>query len=341
MQAIATVELLLQRWYEPPQASALHMSTLVQQVLSLIAQHGGITPADAYRALCAGGPFRAVDAATFMTLLRDLGDGDLIRQENDGLLLHGEAGERLVNHHTFYAAFAAPAEYRIVHGGRTLGGIPMEHLLPEGALLIFAGRRWRITAIDTHAKLIEVAPASGGTPPRFTGSGPDVHDRVRTEMRRVYEDAAMPAYLDATAQRLLTEGRRAYRRMGLATGPLLGHGGDTLLFPFRGDVVMTTLALALHSRGIAVERHGLALALGDITPEAAGEVLGDLTDLPDAVDLAALVPDKRLDKHDALLGDHLLTRSYAARRIDVPATREAVRDLVSSRPERATGICPP
>ncbi|MCW2882128.1 MAG: hypothetical protein JWQ95_6228 [Sphaerisporangium sp.] len=329
VQAVATVELLLQRWYEPQQDAALHLSTLVQQLLSLIAQHGGITPADAYRTLCAQGPFRAVDTPTFAALLRDLGTGQLIRQENDGLLLHGDAGERLVNHYTFYAAFAAPTEYRIVTEGRTLGSLPMEHPLPEGALLIFAGRRWRILTIDAHAKILEVARSSGGRPPRFVGTGPDVHDRVRTEMRRVYEDSAVPIYLDATAQQLLAEGRAAYRRFGLHDNPLVGYGAETLLFPFRGDVIMTTAALALHARGVDVTRQGIALMLSGTSPRSAAELLADLatSGLPEAVDLARLVPEKRIDKYDEIIGEDLLTRSYAARRLDVPSTRHAIAAL--------------
>ncbi|MFG1697259.1 DEAD/DEAH box helicase [Nonomuraea sp. NPDC049309] len=330
VQAIATIELLLRRWYEPPAAEAMHLSTLVQQLLSLIAQHGGITPADAYRTLCAQGPFRAVDAPTFAMLLRDLGTAQLIRQESDGLLLHAEVGERLVNHYTFYTAFAAPTEYRIVTEGRTLGSLPIEQPLPEGSLLIFAGRRWRILTIDTHAKLIEVARASGGRPPRFTGTGPLVHDRIRTTMRRIYEEITIPPYLDATGQVLLAEGRAAYRRLGLHDNPLVGYGNDTLLFPFRGDVIMTTLALALHTHGVDVVRYGLALLISDTSPQVAAGLLTKLASdgIPDAKDLAALVSDKRIDKYDDVIGEELLTRSYA-RRLDVTETQQSITALAA------------
>ncbi|GGK82194.1 hypothetical protein Sme01_38390 [Sphaerisporangium melleum] len=329
VQAIATIELLLQRWYEPPHARALHLSTVVQQLLSLIAQHGGISPQDAYRVLCVQGPFRQVDAPTFATLLRDLGAGDLIRQESDGLLLHGGIGERLVNHYTFYAAFDAPTEYRITTEGRTLGSLPLDHSLPEGSLLIFAGRRWRIHSIDTHAKVIEVTRSSGGRPPRFAGTGPEIHDRIRTEMRRIYEDTAIPIYLDATAQRLLAEGRAAYHRLGLGTNPLVSYGNDMLLFPFRGDTIMTTAALAMHTRGIGVARQGVALLLCDTSPQAAAQLLTELAECepPEAVDLARLVPEKRIDKYDNVIGDDLLAYAYAARNLDVPATWEAIASL--------------
>ena len=43
VQSIAMLDLLLEGWCEPPDQDALHLSTLIQQVLSAIAQHGGVT----------------------------------------------------------------------------------------------------------------------------------------------------------------------------------------------------------------------------------------------------------------------------------------------------------
>ena len=51
IQAISMIRLLLQNWYEPPYSNSLHLSTLIQQFLSLIAQYGGITASKAYNSL--------------------------------------------------------------------------------------------------------------------------------------------------------------------------------------------------------------------------------------------------------------------------------------------------
>jgi hypothetical protein len=70
-QSVAMTELLSEGWCEPPEPAALHLSTLTEQLLSLIAQHGGATPAQAYAALCSGSsPFQAVTKAMFDDLLR-------------------------------------------------------------------------------------------------------------------------------------------------------------------------------------------------------------------------------------------------------------------------------
>jgi len=99
VQTMAMLELLRAGWCEPPDQDALHLSTLIQQLLSAIAQHGGITAAAAYRALCGpGSPFTALTPAQFASLLRDLGAAEVLAQAADGTLLLGPLGERTVNH---------------------------------------------------------------------------------------------------------------------------------------------------------------------------------------------------------------------------------------------------
>ncbi|TDC60704.1 DEAD/DEAH box helicase [Actinomadura sp. GC306] len=332
VQMIAVVNLLLTRWCEPPETGGLHLSTLVQQVLSLIAQHGGVLPQDAYRALCSHGPFRHVDPHLFKMLLRDLGEADLLRQEKDGLLLHGGEGEHIVNHHTFYAAFHTPDEYRLVSGGRTLGSLPLAYPLVPGDLMIFAGRRWRIVTLDPDSKVIELTPAGGGKAPEFSGGAAYVHDRIRTEMRVVYESDEMPIYLDSGAQKLLTEGRNAYRRLNLAQTSIVGWGNDTLLIPLRGDTIMNTLALALHRHGISVNHQGVALVLDGTAADRATSVLTALAaePPPDPESLAALVPDQVIEKYDDVLGEELRAIAYAARKLDVPATWAALPDIAAA-----------
>src|SRR5262249_46885738 len=155
-----------------------------------IAQHGGITAAAGYRALCGpGSPFTAVTQAQFVSLLRNLGAREVIVQAEDGTLLLGPLGERTGNHYSFYAAFTPAEEYRLSAEGRPLGTIPADLTLYVGALLIFAGRRWKVTAVDHTQKIIEAVSAPGGRTPRFTGGVVGVHDRIRAEMRSVLASA--------------------------------------------------------------------------------------------------------------------------------------------------------
>jgi ATP-dependent Lhr-like helicase len=89
------IELLLEKWCEPAQSGALHLSTLVHQILSIIAEKGGAHAPRLYRVLCQDGPFRQVSSAIFADVLRAMGQADpaLIEQAKDGLLLLGPMGK--------------------------------------------------------------------------------------------------------------------------------------------------------------------------------------------------------------------------------------------------------
>ena len=329
VQSVAIVNLLLGRWNEAPDSGGLHLSTLIQQLLSLIAQHGGVSPAQAYQALCGQGPFGRVTSTLFARLLHVLGGAGLLTQAADGLLLLGTAGERIVNHYSFYTAFRTAPEYRLIASGRTLGTLPVDYPLMPGSLLIFGGRRWRVVAVDTQAKVIELARSSGGRPPIFTGSGGLVADRVRQEMLRVYRAGEVPAYLNGTAARLLAEGRANFARFGLGVSPVLEWGADTLIFPWRGDRIMSTLAAALTDAAVEVAQDGVCLTLTGTGRPAAVARLQDLAaSTPDPVELAARVKNKLVEKYDELLDDELLTVAYAVRSLDVSGAWETLTSLV-------------
>lgn len=319
-QAVAMVELLLRRWCEPPPAAALHLSTLVQQVLSLMAQHGGITAEAAYRILCQTGPFANVDEATFAETLRSLGRAQLIFQDETGLLLPTERGEGEMNSYSFYAAFEANEEYRLVTGGKTLGTLPVTFAVMEDTEVIFAGRRWRVRSVNEDSKTIMVEPSKGGAPPKFVGSRLAVHHRVRQRMLALYRSEETPAYLDEGAQRLIAQGRGTFRRLNLAECPVTGFAGETLIFTWQSDRVIDTLTLMLRTMGLKASRDGVAITVEEARPKAVLAALASLRRQtpPEAETLAASVRNKLQEKWDWVLSDDLMNREHALRRLDVP-----------------------
>jgi len=330
IQTVAAINLLLTRWYEPPEAGGLHLSTLVQQLLSLVAQYGGITAQNAYAILCNDGPFSPLSKDAFGELLREMGARDVLVQADDGLLLLGVLGEKLVNHYTFYAAFVTEDEYRIVTQGRTLGTVPISKPLSEGSYIIFAGRRWSVISVDARDKVITVAPAPAGKPPTFGGGVGLVHDRIREEMRNTYLVADRPAFLNKDAGALLGEARTAFHRYQLDEQSVVQDGANVQLFPWRGDVVHNTIALMLKRRNFRATNEGLSIAvLGadrNSVLGAIGEIAQDqrLTNLQ----LAESVDTKIREKWDWMLTDKLLCADYAASMLDVVAARSACLTLL-------------
>jgi ATP-dependent Lhr-like helicase len=328
-QCVAMVELLTTAWYEPPDTAGLHLSTLIQQVLSIAAQHGGATAGRLYDILCGGGPFRRVDQALFAGVLRDMGRHDLIQQQDDGLLLPGVAGERLLDHYSFYASFRTSQDYRLVADGYTLGSLPVDRPILPGASLIFGGARWRVVSVDPAQRLIELTASEAGRPPVFPGTGGEIADEVRRTMRRLYRSAEVPRYLDATAQTLLAEGRAAFHAYGHATHRIFAWGAETVLFPWRGDRIMNTLAVILTQHGLEVGQDGLAITVGNCSPAQLLQTVKELArcPTPDPVALAGKVRAKIHDKYDRYLSEELLDVAYAARALDVPGAWASLAEL--------------
>ncbi len=331
VQTIATLDLLLAGWCEPPWPGALHLSTLVQQTLSLIAQHGGVRAAPAWDDLCGQGPFGSVSRSQFGTVLRSLASHSLLQQDHDGELVLGGAGESVVNHYGFYAAFSSPEEYRIVAGDRVLGNMPVEISLLIGSFLIFGGRRWRIVGIDAGQKTIDVQAAGGGRPPVFAPADfPPVHDRVRRKMFEVLAGTEVPVYLDPRARELLAEGRASFIRYGLAKAWWLADGDTTLVFPWCGDRILETLRLWLRLAGCEATAFGAALGIARMAPERLRPLFGRMAagEPPPALDLARSVANRSREKFHPYLSDDLLAADYAAARLDVPGAAAALQRML-------------
>lgn len=316
VQTIAMVDLLLAKWIEPPRKELVHGSTLVQQLLSLVAQYGAVTARDAYALLCEGGPFHHVTKAMFAGLLRSLAAHELIGQMSDGALIHGPKGEKLVNHYDFYSAFVTPDEYRLVSGGSALGTLPVVNPVAEGSFLIFGGRRWRVEHVNEEKRIIDLAPSSGGRVPAFEGGGgAAVHDRIRQEMLSIYTRTDVPVYLDSVAVQLLREGRENFARHQLDRTRYVESADDILYFPWSGTIAMNTLAQQLRARGVAASIEGVAVRGDRRTATAFRDAIAECeAERPvDTLALAAAVKNKRQEKWDWALDEATLCASYASR----------------------------
>lgn len=332
VQLIAQVDLLLERWVEPPRVGGMHLSTLVQQLLSLIGQRGGVTAADAYRQLCVRGPFRAVTQEDFVSVLRALGAKQVLIQDSSGLLLHGPAGEAITGHYTFYAAFSSPEEFRLVSRGRTLGSLPMTAPLAEDDFLLFAGRRWTIARIDTTQKVITVEPSSGGRAPSFGGSAGRVHTRVRQQMQRVLAADGPVPYLDEEAQRLLSGARMTFRSLDLGQASHADDGGVLRLFLWQGDEIQTTLALLLKFLGTEATNEGLCLAIGDASIKEVKQMFLRLVERAPIhpAELLRGAENLAVEKWDTLIPPPLLQVNYASQFLDLPGTYAFLQSYLSN-----------
>ncbi len=331
IQAIAVIQLFLAKWYEPPRQGALHYSTLVQQILSLIGERHGVIAAEAYRVLCQTGPFGGVSEADFIELLRALAKEGLIMQDATRLLLHGGLGEKRVNHFTFFAAFPDIAEYRLLHAGKELGTLPLKMTHRVGSVVIFSGRRWRMAEIDHDKRRVNLIPAAMGDRPRTRGEGSPVHDRVRAEMRAVLAGEDEVEWLDGMARKVLRSARRLFRELSLAENLIVPDGQSVMLFPWRGDAIQDSIAALLCAKGLDASNLGIAIEIKKASLEQITTILNEIA-IAQCPQPAQILNRKSLgnpEKWDWVLPDRLFYDNFASRRIDLAGGHQEIRNMVA------------
>ncbi len=331
VQTVAMVNLMIQRWNEPPSGIRADLSTLVHQVLAIIFQKGGATAADLWSSLVETRVFN-VPRDVFAGLLRSMGKAQLIEQAPDGLLLPGQLGETLASRHDFYGVFKASDELRVVSDtGKVLGMLPASSPLAVGQLIILAGRRWEVRHVHETRREVTVAPGKGGKPPAFEGEPAGISAGVAVEMKRVLESTDSVRYADEVAAGLLAEARENYRMFGLDRGCSLRFGDEILLFPWTGSSELETLSLAMMAAGAPSARNGLVLMVPAFPEGCLEHALAKIAGGPEMnpLDLAGYAKNKVLGKYDGHLAEELLTWGYAASRIQTEGLRDIAANLLA------------
>ncbi|TDR38429.1 ATP-dependent Lhr-like helicase [Tahibacter aquaticus] len=333
IQAIAAVELMLQRRFEPPRLNDdLHYSTLVQQVLSVIVQNRGARADQLYGLLCKTGPFHDIDTKNFGAFLRGLGATGVLEQLGDGTLVPGVSGERLLASHDLYTAFAIPEEFRLVAGGKPLGTLPIDSPVAPGMLIIFGGRRWRIAHADINSKTLTLLPAPAGKVPLFGGGAAAVSALLRQGMSELLRDTTMPVYLDEEAQMQLVAARSEFLAMRLDTQPIYAEDSCLWLAPWCSDRALNVLRLALCSLGLEATNEDAFVSVSNSTVPTVVEALDQwrVQGLPSMDQLLALSLPIVEQKFDQFVDTALRLQNFGVRHLDFDEATSALARLSST-----------
>jgi len=333
LQSIAIAELMLQRWVEPPEVSVHDRSTLVQQVLSVLAEQGGVGAKALGDRLLAKGAFRDVDVDEFAEVLRGLGKFGLIEQMQDGLLLLSPKGERLVHDKDFYSAFVTPQELTVRCDGRTIGSLSALYLPQPEDHFLLAGRRWQVREVDIDRGEVLVQAAGGRKPPKFFGSTGEIHPRIREEMLNVISGDKQYGYLNETAKKFLQLARDAYRGTTTNDPTMIVLGpNDCLWFTWTGTRIQRTLILLAQQAGLACSDEKLAIRFG-----ASHETVAGILSLSCPADSAAGDNSFEMEampwrKFDEFLSPALLQDAFLHDRLDMDGARAAICELTRRYP---------
>src|SRR5699024_4586555 len=153
LQGIALVQLYLEeRWCEPPRLNRLPYSLLYHQTMSTLASCGELSPAALADRVLTLPYFHRVSQEDYKVLLRHLLATDHIQQTEQGGLIVGLAGERVVNSFKFYGVFVESEEYTVRCESQELGTVVQPP--PVGEKVAIAGHVWEVLDVDHKRRLV-------------------------------------------------------------------------------------------------------------------------------------------------------------------------------------------
>lgn len=314
VQNIAVIELLREKAYEEPVVNKTHLSTLIQQILSLVASYSGFYPKEGWEILCNRGAFRNVTPKMFLELLKSLGERGILSQLNTGQIIVGKEGERILRKLDFYTAFVAPIDYNVINSADSKS-VGMVQTIPQvNQALILAGRRWIVERVDEKARNIYVARIKTGGAISFASEVPEVDGIITKKMREIYLSGEIYPYVDASSNSHLEliKAREYFNKSKLDMNFFTG----STLFTWAGTKVNRTIALICKLRLQKSPEYNY-IYVGGIYFNDIAQIMSQPK--PTAEELAALVPrsSKEKQKFDKYLSDHLMNIEYASTYLNV------------------------
>ena len=333
LQGIALVQLYLEeRWVEPPRLDRLPFSLLYHQTMSTLASCGELSPRALADRVLRLHYFHRITQEDYRVLLRHLIATDHIQQTEQGGLIVGLAGERVINSFKFYGVFQESEEYTVRSESQELGTIVSPP--PVGEKLAIAGHVWQVLDVDHKRRLIYCQQVKGSVPAYFGQCPGDLHTKILTRMRRVLQEDRQYPYLMKNAVARLAQVRFTAAHSGAADKTLINLGGNMwCLLPWVGTYTFLTMERFLKIK--CADRLGLR-NLDSARPffiqftmkadEAAFfRVLSEEIRKP--IDPMELVYPKELplfDKYDEYLPEELVKKGFALGVLDVDGLREKI-----------------
>ena len=333
LQGIALVQLYLEeRWVEPPRLDRLPYSLLYHQTMSTLASCGELSPRGLAERVLTLTYFRRVSQEDYRLLLRHLLDTDHIQHTEQGGLIVGLAGERVIRSFKFYGVFQENEEYTVRCEAQELGTVVMPP--PPGEKLAIAGHVWRVLEVDVKRHLVYCEQVKGSIPAYFGQCPGDLHTKILRRMRLVLQEDRQYPYLMKNAAARLQNARATAACSGAAEAPLLNLGGRMwCLLPWVGTY--TFLALERFLKIKCANRLGLKNLDSarpyymQFTMKAGREEFFRVVseEIQKPIDPLELVYPGELplfDKYDEYLPEELVKKGFACGVLDLEGLRRTV-----------------
>ena len=334
IQGIALVQLYIEeRFVEPPRLDRLPYSLLYHQTMSTLASHGEMTAGELASRVLTLSCFQRITQDDYRLLLRHLLEIDHVnRTENGGLIL-GLEGERIVNNYKFYAVFQENVEYTVRSGSEQLGTIVKPP--PVGDKIAIAGRVWVVEEVDHKRRELFCTLVKGNIPAYFGDVAGDIHTHILERMYRVLGEDRQYRYLMPHAVCRLADARETFRKSRMADRPLVHLGGRMwALFPWVGTYAFLAMERFLKLRcgkrlglkGLQSSRPYYMQFTMQVSEAEFYEVVCE--EAAKDFDALELVYEKEVpvfEKYDEYVPEELVRKGFACGVLDLEGMRQRVK----------------
>jgi ATP-dependent Lhr-like helicase len=334
LQCIAIIQLYLEeRWIEPIKPLKYPLSLLYHQTMSILVATGELSPAVLAKQVLSLSTFAAISQEDFKLLLRYLIDIDHLHLTEQGKLIIGLAGEKVVGKFQFYAVFPDDQEYIVKYGTTEIGSIVTPS--PVGHSFALAGKSWEVVDVDFKRKVILVKQVEGKASIYWRGGSGTIHTRILQRMRQVLFEDVEYSYLQKNALKRLQSVRELARDAGIDKRNILQlEKGKCWIFPWMGTVAYRTLERLLNR--FCRESLEISGISGDnpyfltikLAPKKIEYIYSEIVSLCEQrinnEDLLSDAEAPQLEKYDEFIPYPLLRKAFASNHLDMSELRQQV-----------------
>lgn len=342
LQGIALVQLYTEeKWVEPPNFRRLPFSLLYHQTMSTLASCGEMTPAALASRVLTLQYFHRITKEDYAVLLRHLLETQHIQRTDEGGLIIGIAGERVINSFKFYAVFQENVEYTVRSDSQEIGTIVQPP--PAGEKIAIAGHVWVVDEVDHDRHLVYCTKVKGKVPAYFGECPGDIQTKILERMRRVLTEEMSYPYLMKNAVARLQLARHTAQNSGATVQPLICLGGNMwALFPWLGTYAFLAMERFLKIRcGERLGLRGLAPSRPyyltfQMKADAATffQVLWDEVELPlDPMELVYPNEVPLFEKYDEYVPVELVKKGFAFGILEIEEMKARIRSWKSDMPD--------
>ncbi|HRR77297.1 MAG TPA: DEAD/DEAH box helicase [Ruminococcus sp.] len=320
IQGIALIQVYLEeRWVEPPKLDRLPFSLLYHQTMSTLASCGELTPAQLASKVLTLKYFHRISQDDYRILLRHLLETEHIQRTEEGGLIVGLAGERIINSFRFYAVFQENEEYTVRWDSQELGTIVMPP--PVGEKIAIAGHVWIVEEVDHKRRLVYCSQIKGKVPAYFGDCPGDINTKILLRMKQVLSEEKRYPYLMKNAVARLARARSSAQNSGITSQPLICLGGNMwCLFPWLGTYAFFAMERFLKLRcgdrlglrGMDSSRPYYIQFTMKVSPEEFFNILAEEAEIPfDPLELVYPGEVPVFEKYDEYLPEELVKKGFA------------------------------